>query len=99
MGEEIIYKDDKACWGMNYYGYVNEPSLSTKEVYDFLKKALLQTIESDLLPVRGPAYFSEGDWEYQNRLLQQEDLFIGEEQIYFKNKIAYICHYHGGSIE
>lgn len=99
IGEEIVYKEDKALWGMNYYGYISDPTLSTEEVYNFLKKALLQTVENDLRPVRGPAYFSDGDWEYINHVSEQKEVFLGEECIHFKKRIVYTCMYHGGEIE
>ena len=40
-GQEIVYKDGKPCWSMNYYGRVIEENFNG----DFLKEALLQVDE------------------------------------------------------
>jgi hypothetical protein len=98
IGEEIVYKDGKPVWGMNYYGYVLKPSTSEKEVYGFLKKALLQEY-SDAIPVRGASVYSECGWKYTNK--QEGDLsrFNGTEDIYKDDKLVYCAHYHGGAIE
>lgn len=46
-GQEIVYKDEKPCWSMNYYGRVIGKNFNG----DFLKEALLQVDEK--LPFRG----------------------------------------------
>lgn len=53
-GQEIVYKDGKPCWSMNYYGRVIEENFNG----DFLKEALLQVDEE--LPFRGPLFYQKG---------------------------------------
>lgn len=98
LGEEIIYKAEKPVWGMNYYGYISSPDVSTKEVYEILRSALMQE-NSDILPVRGPRNYTEETGAYENQIEGIIDRFLGEERIYFKEKLVYRCWYHGGSIE
>jgi len=98
IGGEIVYKDKVPVWGMNYYGYVLEQSVSEKEVYSFLRKALMQEY-SGIIPVRGPKSYKENEWRYINTAEGKLDRFTGKEEIYRDNKLIYCAHYHGGSIE
>ena len=97
IGEEIIYKDRKPVWGANYFGFVLDKSVSEKDVYDFLRKALMQEYD-DVIPVRGPGKFSIESKEYQ--FIADGDLenFSGKEEISFDGKIVYRCLVHGGCI-
>ena len=61
-GQEIVYKDEKPCWSMNYYGRVIEENFNG----DFLKEALLQVDEE--LPFRGPLFYQKGDYLYLLRI-------------------------------
>ena len=98
MGEEIVYKADMPMWGMNYYGYVLNPNVSTKDAYVILRSALMQEYD-DILPVRGPREYMEGNSKYVNKVEGTLDRFSGEEQIYLHDEIVYRCWYHGGNIE
>jgi hypothetical protein len=97
IGEEIVYKDGEAVWGANYYGYVLDENAKTNEVYAFLRKALMH--ESDeLVPVRGPTYFKEGEWGYRNTVEGDLGRCKGTEEILFADKVVYRLDYHGGFI-
>src|SRR3989344_5389802 len=63
IGEEIVYKDNEPVWGMNYYGYILSETTSEKELYAFLRQALIKEY-SDIVPVRGPVNYQKDDWEY-----------------------------------
>ena len=95
-GEEIVWKNDKAIWSMNYYGLITASIIPVKEVYGFLKKTL-QKVNKDN-PFRGPEYFKEGDIEYSNKTEGNIKKFIGVETISYKGKKIYHLHYHGGTI-
>lgn len=97
IGEEVVYKKEAPVWGANYYGFILDSRYTPKQVYDFLKKALLQEYD-DLIPVRGPKMFKDGDWTYQNSIDGKLDNFSGREEILFNDKIIYRCLYHGGCI-
>jgi hypothetical protein len=71
--------------------------LDKKDIYDFLRKALMQNYESGM-PIRGPSEFSFGDWTYQFSVNGYLGNFSGEEKILFKGEIVYRCLVHGGFI-
>lgn len=97
IGEEIVYKVEKPVWGANYFGFVLDDKVGEKDVYDFLRKALMQEYDN-VIPVRGPSNFSADDKEY--RFVAEGDLanFSGKEEISFGGKVVYRCLIHGGMI-
>ena len=97
IGGEIVYENEKPVWGANYFGFVLDEKVSEKDVYDFLRKALMQEYD-DAIPVRGPSNFSADDKEY--RFVVNGDLvnFSGTEEISFEGKVVYRCFIHGGFI-
>lgn len=98
MGEEIVYQEEKPAWGANYYGFILDENVGEKDVYDFLRKALMREYES-LVPVRGPAKFIAGDWEYRFTIDGDLARFIGQEEISLRGKVIYRCYVHGGYIQ
>lgn len=97
IGEEVVYKDNLPVWGMNYYGYIFSETTSEKELYGFLRRALMQEY-SDVIPVRGPGNYQDDDWEYSNSADGGLDRFTGVEEIYRAGVLVYRCNYHGGFI-
>jgi len=93
-GQEVIFKDQKAIWSMNYYGLINDHLVSEKEVYSFLKKALLNVEKR--FPLRGPNIFREEDFEYFSDTSGFIEEFNGKERIDYKGKTVYVGFYHGG---
>lgn len=96
IGQEIVFKDESFFWGLNYYGYIENHLVSEKEIYSFLKKALLK-VESRF-PFRGPNIYKEGDYEYFSDTSGDLEKFIGKERIEFKGKTIYVGFYHGGLV-
>ena len=92
VGEEIVFENGKAIWGMNYYA----KNFSSDEIYPFLQKALRQVNVE--MPFRGPTLFEEGDYKYVNEIKGNVDKFYGKETIYYQGKIVYEGYYHGGLI-
>lgn len=97
IGGEIVYENEKPVWGANYFGFVLDENISEKDVYDFLRLALMQEYD-DVIPVRGPKHFSTDDKEY--RFVVNGDLanFFGAEEISFGGKVVYRCYLHGGFV-
>ena len=97
IGEEIVYENEKPMWGANYFGFVLDETVSEKDVYAFLRQALMQEYD-DVIPVRGPVKFSLENKEY--RFIVDGDLtnFSGKEEIVFDGKVVYRCFLHGGMI-
>lgn len=98
IGEEVVYKNNTPVWGMNYYGYILSPTTNEKELYGFLRKALMQEY-SDILPVRGGKEYQQGDWQYTNAVKGELNRFTGTEEIYRAGVLVYRADYHGGFIE
>ncbi len=97
IGEEIVYQANEPVWGANYYGYILDPNMPAKPLYDFLRFALMQEA-AGILPIRGPREFSEDGSYYTNKVAGTLDRFSGEERILIDNKLVYRCWYHGGAI-
>ena len=98
IGEEIIYKDDKPVWGMNYVGSMLDENVPDIEVVDFLEKSIMQ--ENDgTIPVRGPKEFSENGWGYQVSINGGLDRFTGVERISRNKEIIYKLYLQGGFIQ
>ena len=97
VGEEIVWKDDKIVWSMNYYGKVIYPIVSAKEIYKFLQQAMRQIKEDR--PFRGPNNFKSGDFEYIDKSSGDVNDFSGTEKILFKGQEIYRLIYHGGIVK
>ena len=97
VGEEIVWKEGKAIWGMNYYGEITSNPVSDKEIYTFLQKCLRQIKKER--PFRGPTSFKEGDFEYIDESQGEIDKFTGVEKILYKGEVVFFLNYHGGIIK
>lgn len=98
IGEEIVYENGTPVWGANYFGCVLDENINEKEVYDFLRKALIQEY-GDVIPVRGPSSFSVDNKEYRFSANDDLENFFGKEEILFDGKVVYRCSVHGGMIK
>lgn len=92
-GQEIVYKDEKPCWSMNYYGRVIEENFNG----DFLKEALLQVDEE--LSFRGPLFYQKGEYLYLLRIQGKIDFFQGVEEIYYQTYKVYEGFIQGGIVK
>lgn len=93
FGEEVLFENNKIVWGMNYQGKTISDKVTPKEVYKFLKKALLAVPKE--IPYRGPLEFQENNWLYKNKVEGTFEYFVGKEEIYYKDELVYILDYHG----
>ena len=101
MGEEVVYLDSNIpIWGMNYYGITIDDTLSEEAVDKALRPALMLVGEDkDIIPVRGPQLFQNGEYEYIFKVNGDLDYFDGVETIN-KNKVkVYELKCHGGIIK
>jgi len=96
VGEEIVWKDGKSIWAMNYYGKITSKAMAARQVYGFLKKALRQVKEK--CPFRGPARLKHSDLEYLNEYEGDIESFRGTERILYRGQEIYILFYHGGTV-
>ncbi len=98
IGEEIVYEREKPIWGMNYNGHVVDENADEKDIYTFLRKALIQDYD-DIIPVRGPKNFKIENYEYKNNISGGLDRFEGREEILKGGKLVYYAIFHGGLIK
>lgn len=97
IGEEIVWRNEKVVWAMNYYGGITTDGVSAKEVYKFLKKALRQ-VKKDR-PFRGPLELVENGWAYYDKSEGMIDGFEGYERILYQREPVYELKYYGGVVK
>lgn len=96
IGEELVWHDEKLCWGMNYKGEIlvnDTPSGFSK----FLKKSL-QNVSTEN-PFRGPKNFVDGDFTYNCNWDGSLESFSGVESISYCGQEIYKLHFHGGKLK
>lgn len=99
MGEEVVYTDaEMPIWGMNYYGVTLDKNLTEEAIDKALRPALMLVGQDDILPVRGPKEYINGDYKYTFEVDGDLEYFTGTETIYKNNKPVYILKCHGGKI-
>lgn len=96
IGEEMVWSNSKALWGMNYFGEMLIPDIPEK-FSDCLKGAL-KSVPADA-PYRGPQAYILDDLEYRCKWSGDIDSFFGEESIAFKGQEIYKLRFHGGFIK
>ena len=98
-GEEVVYVDGICVWTMVYYGASKDESLSG-QIYNLCLRPALMNVgkDKDVLSLRGPKSFKNGDFTYT--FSSKGDLlnFEGKEEIFFKNKKVYQLICCGGEI-
>lgn len=100
MGEEVVYAaDDTPIWGMNYYGVTLDESLSEEAIDKALRPALMLVGTDEILPVRGPKEYTNGEYKYTFEMTGNLENFEGTEIIQKGNEKVYILHCHGGAIK
>ncbi len=95
IGQEIVSKNGEVIWVMNYWGLIYKDIVSPKEIYTFLKKALMQP--DPLVPLRGPEKFEEGEFQYSNIGGGAiETYFQHVETIFYRGERVFELQCHGG---
>lgn len=98
VGEEIVYKNGKPVWGMNYYGFTVSNEIS-EGLFDAILRPALMSGSGDNIPVRGPREFINGEWKYTFNADGDLENFTGIEEISKNGKVVCRLHCHGGFIE
>lgn len=89
IGQEIVYKNNKPAWGMNYIG-----SAIDKNTEKFLKDSLLRLARKCRF---GEACeFEKREYKYQNTGHGELDDFSGQEYVFLEGKNIYKLNYQGG---
>ena len=95
IGEEVVIRDGKPVWSMNYYGKAT--GRTPEEVFGFLGKAL--GLVEKKKPYRGPAKYVDGAWSYSMMSHGGINSFWGEEEIQYEGIRVYWLRFHGGEID
>lgn len=98
VGEEIVYKNGKSAWGMNYYGFTLNNEIN-EGLYDAILRPALMSGSGDNIPVRGPKEFMNGEWKYTFKVDGDLANFTGLEEIFKDGEVACRLYCHGGFIE
>lgn len=98
MGEEVVYKNNKPAWGMNYYGFTFDNKID-EDSFDAILRPALMSGSGDNIPIRGPKEFVNGEWKYTFNVDGDLKNFTGVEEISKNGKINYRLYCHGGFIE
>ncbi len=98
IGEEIVYQKGAPIWGMNYYGFTIDDSIS-EGLFDSILRPALMSGSGDNIPVRGPKEFINGEWKYTFSTEGGLDNFTGIEEISKNNEVVCRLYCHGGMIE
>lgn len=100
IGEEVVYIDNKIYWAMNYYGVTLDENLGEEAMDNALRPALMQVgISENIIPVRGPREYKNGDFKYAFEVSGDLTNFSGIETIYKNDKKVYELKCNGGLIK
>ena len=100
IGEEVVYIDNKIYWAMNYYGITLDETLGEEAMDSALRPALMNVGEdNNIIPVRGPKEFINGEYKYTFEVKGDLDYFSGTETIYKNDKKIYELKCNGGLIK
>lgn len=98
IGEEIVYKNGKPAWDMNYYGFTLSNEIS-ESLFDAILRPALMSGSGDNIPVRGPKELINGEWKYIFNAEGDLANFTGLEEISKDGEVVCRLHCHGGFIE
>jgi hypothetical protein len=96
IGEEAVWKDGQALWGMNYYGWMKVDKIP-KGFSKCLKGALLAVPRE--APFRGPEEFHSDDFTFRCQWDGDVSRFTGREEIFHKGVSIYELVFHGGRVK
>ena len=96
-GQEMVYKNGKPVWAMQYRGWVHDTQITPSNMYSFLKKALLQAPKEH--PYRGPAEYTQNTLTYRNVWDGNMENFNGVELILDGGQEVYKGLYFGGMVD
>ena len=99
IGEEVVYIDNKIYWGMNYYGVTLDSNLGEEAMDKALRPALMKVGMDNIIPVRGPKEFCNGEYKYIFNVDGDLSYFNGTETIYKNNQKIYELKCSGGFIK
>jgi hypothetical protein len=95
-GEELVWHQGRPLWSMNFYG-ATLPGRPVPGGFPAFHKAALRRATVDA-PLRGPAFYREGDFVYVNTWTGSLEEFSGVERVFFGDTEIFRLSYHGGTL-
>ena len=99
IGEEVVYINNKTCWAMNYHGVTLDESLGEVAMDKALRPALMMVGKDNIIPVRGPKEFVNGEYKYKFDVDGDLNYFNGTETVYKNNIKIFELKCSGGLVE
>lgn len=99
IGEEAVYVNNEIYWAMNYHGVTLDETLGEEAMDKALRPALMMVGKDDIIPVRGPREFYNGEYKYTFNVDGDINYFNGIETIYKNNEKIYELRCSGGLIK
>lgn len=100
IGEEVVYIDNKTYWAMNYYGVTLDETLGEETMDNALRPALMLVgNDVNIIPVRGPKEFINGEYKYTFKVEGDLNCFYGVETVYKNDVKMYELKCSGGLIK
>lgn len=94
-GQELVYRDGRVVWSMNYYGFM---------LADGLPEGFIETLREALKlarpeePYRGPRSYERGTYSYRSSVQGDIRAYNGMEEIFLAGKPVYRLWFHGGAV-
>jgi hypothetical protein len=98
LGQELVYYQIKAVWGMNYYGRLLRPDLATAEQMGRMIMTSLSKMYEENRFLGGFEHV-EGSLKYVDSSDGDVSAFTGTEFITLHDELVYRLIYHGGLIQ
>ena len=95
-GQELVWRDGRVIWLMNYYAELVADGPPMAEIYEFQREVLGQPDPAH--PMRGPARYDRGAYAYRNEVEGTLPNFAGRERILHDGVAVYRMVFHGGLI-
>jgi len=94
-GQELVFYKGNLIWSMAYRGgMILGKEAFSKKCFSFLKRCLRKTPKE--FPVRGPKFYKEKEFKYENIWKGDLENFTGQEKIFLKGEQIYFRDYLGG---
>lgn len=84
---------------MNYHGVTLDESLGEEAMDKALRPALMAVGSDDIIPVRGPKEFVNGEYIYKFTVNGDLNYFNGIETVMKNNELIFELHCSGGLIK
>lgn len=94
-GQELVYRDGRVVWSMNYYGAMMADGLPEGFIETLREALKLATLAE---PYRGPRSYDRAPYSYKSVVQGVLTMYNGIEEIYLADKPVYRLYFHGGAV-